>query len=118
MEYRIGKIEGGFNKLGMNFTEPQRFVVNRELEDLVYYAMDCGSHRDLAEKFGLKNIIGGGYANFDCYGEDEKCLRIYGESQHYCDVSKDVMKGFEPELLRAYQEKYPSLERVFIQLRR
>lgn len=109
MDYEIGEIIG---KL------PQKYIIAVDGSTLRFYAVEllgkdniC-EHKEIAEKFGLERIVGGGdcrHPTFDVlddrYPDKDKSTVLLGSySAVYGSVSVDVLENFRELLLREYQK--------------
>jgi len=92
IEYKIGKIEGE-----VSFDCKQKYVVNLEGEDLVFYAHAVDEdgrprHKHIGMKFGLANILGGGWISFSSFS---KKLKFLGYSRAFGGVPMSVLERFK-----------------------
>jgi hypothetical protein len=105
----------------------QKFVVTKEEDTLVFYAMNYDDravdgikeHKDIVKKFGLENIVGGGFVGFGkdnqqwpTPNEHETPIVFYDKSRSYGGIPVPVMKGFAQLLLAEYQKALPMVTNV------
>ena len=108
MGYRIGKIEGEFIR-GYNF------VINKEGEDLVFYAHNTDSnynpdYPEIEKKFGLENIVGRGVIDHASGGPS--VLGIWSGPIDNLGVKFDMVDNFKWLIFRKFKEKNPELRKV------
>jgi hypothetical protein len=108
MKYLIGKIEGEL---------PHKFVVSQEENNLVFHATQQfirepkfkeTRHKDIANKFGLRKILGGGV----CKSYKDSTLEVGNSSSDYSAVPKEVLNRFKDKLMNAYKDLIPSLTNI------
>lgn len=106
--YEIGRIEGGLGEYG------QKFLVTLDESGgdrlLTYHAHEIlfeGDHKEspkfpeIAEKFSLDNIVGGGHLDF-C-PDDPSVISFCGISSAFGGVPHNILHRFKPLLLDTYQ---------------
>jgi hypothetical protein len=122
--YRIGRIEGNLGEIGQKFlitldeTNGQRtFVYHAHVFGYDYKLKETPRHTEIARKFGLINVLGGGILDFcpedmTLRTDDKRIIAICGISRTFGGVPHKVMERFIPLLLSAYQQIDPRVKEI------
>lgn len=97
---------------------PHKFVVARNGKDFLLYAVqqfnnpdfenDEVSHRQIASRFGLQDVVGGGVCNTFIPVQ----LNIINFSATYNGVPMEILAGFKDQLLESYRKISPEIHSI------